>query len=414
MEPVEPAALTPLQAARLDKGWKAARLAAELGVSETTLSRWEHGRQQPTLGHQQRLCEVLDKDPAELGFQEAILEVGTRREFMGQVTALVGTATMEAVLDLGGPDALDRYSLAVGRPIRVDRATVQHLETVTATHRELYHHLSSFELVDAVTGHLRGVTRLLRGAQHRLLRRRLAAVAGETAGHAAWLFHDLGDQKLTERYYANAAIATRKAGDPALDAYVSGFKSLVRTSDGEPKAALALARVARQAGARSATATTRAWLAGLEAQALATLHESKACFVALRQAETAIGQAQPEEDPPWMYRFDEGRLAALAGSCYRQLGKFTPAERTLQEALEALDPSCIRRRSEALLELALVQLEKEDIDEACRFATQSYEAAMAAGSVVGQRRVGAFRSRLDRWSDAEAVRNLDELLAGLL
>jgi transcriptional regulator with XRE-family HTH domain len=169
MEAVEPGALAPLQAARLDKGWKAARLAAELGVSETTLSRWEHGRQQPTLGHQQRLCEVLDTDPAELGFQEDILDVGTRREFMRQVTALVGTAAMEAVLDIGGPDELDRFSLAVGRPTRVDRATVQHLEAVTATHRALYHHLSSLELVDAVTGHLRGVTRLLRGAQHRLL-----------------------------------------------------------------------------------------------------------------------------------------------------------------------------------------------------------------------------------------------------
>src|SRR5215204_5815102 len=185
MEAVEPGALTPLQAARLDKGWKAARLAAALGVSETTLSRWEHGRQQPTLRHQQRLCEVLDMDPVELGFEGDILQVGTRREFMRQMTALVGTATMEAVLDVGGPDALDRFSLAVSRPTRVDRVTVQHLETVTATHRQLYHHLSSFELVDAVTGHLRGVTRLLRGAQQRLLRRRLAAVAGETAGHAA-------------------------------------------------------------------------------------------------------------------------------------------------------------------------------------------------------------------------------------
>ena len=414
MEPVEPGALTPLQAARLDKGWKAAKLAAELGVSETTLSRWENGRQQPTLGHQQRLCEVLDKDPVELGFQEDILDVGTRREFMRQVTALVGTATMEAVLDIGGPDELDRFSLAVGRPTRVDRATVQHLEAVTATHRQLYHHLSSLELVDPVTGHLRGVTRLLRGAQHRLLRRRLAAIAGETAGHAAWLFHDLGDQKLTERYYADAAIATRKAGDPALDAYVSGFKSLVRASQGEPKAALTLARAARLVGTRSATATTRSWLAGLEAQALATLHESKACFVVLRQAETAIGQARPEEDPPWMYGFDEARLAALAGSCYRQLGKTAAAERTLQEALEALDASRTRRRSEALLELALVQLEKEDIDKACRFATQSYEAAVEVGSVLGQRRVRAFRSRLDRWSDAEAVRRLDEQLAGLL
>jgi len=147
---------------------------------------------------------------------------------------------------------------------------------------------------------------------------------------------------------------------------------------------------------------------------LAGLHNTKACFVALRQAEAAIGQARPKEDPPWMYSFDEGRLTALAGSCYRQLGKLTAAERTLQEALEALDASRTRRRSEALLELALVQLEKEDIDKACRFATQSYEAAVEAGSVLGQRRVRAFRSRLDRWSDAEAVRRLDEQLAGLL
>ncbi len=102
----------------------------------------------------------------------------------------------------------------------------------------------------------------------------------------------------------------------------------------------------------------------------------------------AIGQAPPEEDPPWMYSFDDGRLAALGGSCYRQLGKLTAAERTLREALEALDVSCTRRRSEALLELALVQLEKEDIDQACRFATQSYAAAVEAGSVLGQRGSG--------------------------
>jgi tetratricopeptide (TPR) repeat protein len=144
------------------------------------------------------------------------------------------------------------------------------------------------------------------------------------------------------------------------------------------------------------------------------LHESKACFVALRQAETAIGQARADEDPPWMYGFDDARLAALAGACYRQLGKTAAAERTLQDALAALDPSCTRRRSEALLELALVQLEKEDIDEACRFAGQSYEVALAAGSVIGQRRVGEFRSGLDQWSNTEAVRNLDEQLAELL
>jgi hypothetical protein len=147
---------------------------------------------------------------------------------------------------------------------------------------------------------------------------------------------------------------------------------------------------------------------------LASLQDNKACFVALRQAETAIGQARPEEDPPWMYSFDDGRLAALAGTCYRQLGKLTAAEQTLQEALEALDASCTRRRSEALLELALVQLEK-------RTSTRR------AGSPPSPRRLpsrparfsdngGSGRSGrvLTRWSDTEAVRVLDERLVGLL
>ena len=257
MEPVEPGALTPLQAARLDKGWKAARLAAELGVSETTLSRWENGRQQPTLGHQQRLCEVLDKDPAELGFQGTYSTWEPAGNSCARSPRLVGTATMETVLDLGGPDALDRFSLAVGRPTRGPR----HSPAPRGGHGDapsLYHHLSSLELVDAVTGHLRGVTRLPWGAQHRLLRRLAAAVAGETAGHAAWLFHDLGDQKLTERYYADAAIATRKAGDPAWMARVQEpGPSQRRTARSRARAGPG----ARQAGARSATAT-RAWLAG--------------------------------------------------------------------------------------------------------------------------------------------------------
>jgi hypothetical protein len=79
----------------------------------------------------------------------------------------------------------------------------------------------------------------------------------------------------------------------------------------------------------------------------------------------------------------------------------------MTHAIHGTEPA-VPMLTEVLLELALAQLEKEDIDEACRFAGQSYEVAMAASSVVGQRRVGAFRSRLDRWSDAEAVRNLDE------
>ena len=174
-------------------------------------------------------------------------------------------------------------------------------------------------------------------------------------GHAAWLFHDLGDRHSAARYYSLAEVATQKAGDLALDAYVRGFRSLVMGSEGQAREALAFACGAVEMAQRCATATMRAWLAGVEAQAWASVGDETACCGALRRAEIAIGQARREDDPPWMYEFDRTRLLALAGGCYARVGKIAVAERTLREALEALDPQHRRRRAEVLIDLASVR-----------------------------------------------------------
>jgi len=128
------------------------------------------------------------------------------RALLAQVAAILGVA--------GGPDMgmvgphahtgpVDRLSLAVRHPTRVDTVTVDRLERVTAIHRELYHSLSSYELVDEVTGHLHAVTRLLHGTQQPTLRRRLAA---------------MGDTKTCLRTLDRAEVAigqTRPEEDPA-------------------------------------------------------------------------------------------------------------------------------------------------------------------------------------------------------
>jgi hypothetical protein len=340
------------------------------------------------------------------------------RALLAQVAAILGVA--------GGPDMrsvvgqhvhtgpLDRLSLAVRRPTRVDKVTVDRLERVTAIHRELYHSLSSYELVDEVTGHLHAVTRLLHGTQQGVLRRRLAAIAGETAGHAAWLSHDLDDRRAAEQHYATAAIATREAGDPALDAYIRGFRSQVRGSDGAVADALALARGASASAARSGTATVRSWLATLEAQALAAMGDAEGCLKTLNRAEVAIEQTRPEEDPAWMYRFDRIRFAAVAGCCYRRLGELATAECMLGEALAALEPWCTRRRAEVLLELAYVKADQRDIDRAGWLAAESLTAALEARSVAGVDRVRRFRNAYERWRDTEAMKALDQRLAECL
>ena len=297
------------------------------------------------------------------------------------------------------------------QPSRVNPIAVEHLELVTQTHRSLYHDLSSVELIPAVTGHLQVTTLLLRGTQPLPLRRRLAAIAGETAGHAAWLFHDLGDQHSAVPYYSVADVATREAGDPALDAYVRGFRSLVMSSQGQAWEALGLARGAAETAHRSATATTRAWLAGLEAQALATMGDRTPCLDALRRADSALGHARREEDPAWMYEFDHARLLAVSGACYGQLGKTAAAGQILREALETLGPKRSRRRAEVLVDLARVHARQQDAEEAAGLAGEALEIAVQTGSPAGIQRVRRFRPELDRWNGTRAVSVLDEQLA---
>ncbi|MGH3834675.1 MAG: hypothetical protein ACRDSF_03070 [Pseudonocardiaceae bacterium] len=330
--------------------------------------------------------------------------------FTNKVLGALGAAAELPLAGYASIESLERLVSAARQPSRVDLVVVEHLELVTQTHRDLYYDLSSAELVAAVTGHLQVTTLLLGGTQPLALRRRLAAIAGETAGHAAWLCHDLGDRHGTERYYAVAETATREARDAALGAYVRGFRSLVVGSEGQAREALGFARSAVEMALRSTTATTRAWLASLEAQALACVGDRKACLGALRRAGTALGQARREEDPAWMYEFDHSRLLAVSGACYGQLGKTAAAERTLDEALEALGPKRTRRRAEVLVDLARVRTQQHDADEAAGLAGEALEIAVETGSPAGIQRVRRFRLELARWSGTRAVRALDERL----
>jgi transcriptional regulator with XRE-family HTH domain len=414
-------------------GWKASKLAAVLGVSETTVSRWENGHQVPSRFHRERIHQVLGITPPHEGgptspraaqfppthLEELLIEwgvsVGNRREFLKQLAGAVGIAALAPLLELSDGEPLHRLSRIMQQPRAVDAATIEHLEAVTAAQRELYHSLTSEELIQAVTGHLRLAKVLLHQTPREELRRRLAAIVTETAGHAAWLSYDLSDRRSGEHYYVLAGVAARETGDPALGAYLQGFKSIIRASETRTRDALLLLEEASETMSPCGSATMVAWLAGLQAQILACIGESKTCYQTLRRAEAAIGQAERGEDPPWMFDFDAGRLHAVAGSCYRRLGKTSAAEQALGEAMASLSASChssecSRRRSEVLVELSWVALQKEDIDEACRLAGESLASSLEASSMMGLKRVRELRAALDPWQDARAVAELDEQL----
>jgi tetratricopeptide (TPR) repeat protein len=115
-----------------------------------------------------------------------------------------------------------------------------------------------------------------------------------------------------------------------------------------------------------------------------------------------------------MDAFDAGRFAALAGSCYRKLGQLEAAEELLQLARTQLGPSGARRRGMVLLELALVEVDKEDLERACRLAGEALQALAGIGSLAGVHQVVQFRSLVERHGGTPAMADLDEQFAAPL
>ncbi len=58
---------TRLRDARSESGWSQQNLADRIGTTSVNISRWENGSNFPSPYFRQRLCEVFDKTPAELG-----------------------------------------------------------------------------------------------------------------------------------------------------------------------------------------------------------------------------------------------------------------------------------------------------------------------------------------------------------
>jgi transcriptional regulator with XRE-family HTH domain len=402
---------TLIEHARVNAGKSQEALAVALreesgtaGVDRNAVSRWEHGRRIPTPYWRGHLSTVLGIPLDRLDRAAAVARARRMSELPGSIGA-------SRVIDADGGA---RLAKAIHDPRHVDDVTVGDLESITDSHRRLYHAVSSFELIHIIRGHLHGVLGLLRGHQPESLRRRLAAIACETAGHAGWLAHDLDDRVSSEQYYATAVVIATETGDPALGAYVRGFMSIVSTGRDQPDEALALARSAVDEVGRSAAATTRSWLESLVAQGYAARHERAECLAALNGAERVLERAIPDQDPPWQFPFDGARFRALAGSCYRQLGMTVLAERTLRDALAVLEPSCVRRRSAVLLELAEVALRRPDVDEACSYVGEALAGMTQVPSIAGVKRIHQFRVSLEPWRGAAAVADLDERLSAML
>ncbi|HZU18131.1 MAG TPA: helix-turn-helix transcriptional regulator [Candidatus Dormibacteraeota bacterium] len=421
----------------------------EPGVDATTVSRWERGVRRPRPRYVRLLCRLFELPADQLGLVDRLgpgavpgqgngrapdatarpqgrprgsggdpepgdvittaREEMERREFIRKLTIAFGTALLPSALDQLGPEPWAALARALRRPAGLDQTTLDELESGIVGLHLLEQRLPARQLADGVIRQLRLLTHLLEFTHSPAVRKRLAALAGETAVLAGWLAFDRRDHIRARAYYEVALDAAGEAGDEPLAACALGYLSYLRSLEGAADEAQRLLHEARRR-AGPAYPATRAWLAGREAEELAALGDALAALDALERAYADFERARPQEERSWTKFLDRSRFESLAVATYARLGEAEAALTAGEEAMAALAGPDFKKRAIVLADVAIAYARRGEAEAACELGGEALAVGLRTESRLGLQRVRELRRRLEPWSGAQAVRDLDRQL----
>jgi tetratricopeptide (TPR) repeat protein len=89
------------------------------------------------------------------------------------------------------------------------------------------------------------------------------------------------------------------------------------------------------------------------------------------------------------------------------LGKPESARSALNEALESLNPSAIRRQSTLFTDLAKTYIQQNEIEEACKLAAQALTLTTQTHSLSVLQRIRGICDELNQWKETRCVKELN-------
>lgn len=362
--------LTALKAAREEQGMtKASAMRAFVaaakrrgrGVPEGgTLARmfayWENqGRKVTEPLYQEILCEIYNRNPVALGFEEV------------SVPAL-RIAELEERFDF----------------VSVDAEMVELLEHQTQNYRMLDRKVGAARLLVQTKLHVTQVEELLRDSMPGVHRAGAAAALAEAAALAGWQALDMGDIASAWRLHETAKNGARESGNAAVLAHVTAQQAFALLDSGHNAEAASLIASAHRENSDKLPALLRSWLFAAEAEAWSATGSSQEARNALRQAEKFLPNDPVDEELPFLM-LNEGHLARWRGHCLARLGE-NEAIVELSEALEASSDS-VRAQTGLLVDLATALKAQGDVTTAHHNAKRAAELAGHAGSARQRARI---------------------------
>ncbi|MFG1878669.1 XRE family transcriptional regulator [Sphaerisporangium sp. NPDC049003] len=218
-------------------------------------------------------------------------------------------------------DLYERITRAIGERQRVDSETIDWLERCLSQHRQAEDTLGSRPVLPVVRAQLSAVSDLARGASG-ALGDRMVGMAAQYAQFMAWLCQDSGDLAAALAWYDRSHGWALESGDAALAATTLNMRAHLSWSVGDAQRCVRLADASRWHDGRT-TLGVQGMAAQMAARGLAQMKDAPGARTLLGEAEESIKRAaeQPEDEPPWMYFYDDGWFTMQRGMAELELGE---------------------------------------------------------------------------------------------
>lgn len=410
-----------LVGARKAAGYTQESLAAALHVDRSTVIRWEAGDHAPVpylwprlarlLGQsQEQLRELIgdnsdsrpDTDGASVDSEEVI-----RRELL-HLFVMVGVLVTTPDTD----DQLDPLGYSPNNSGRFDGITVDEYELLNEhLWRVFVLSKSKGAVLPLVRSQLDVLMVSLDQSRGLSTHQRLCELTSGLLQLAGEIFFDANRYTDAAHCYALAATASKEAG--AFDLWACAmtrhaFIGMYERRFEKVESMLELA--ARLARRGDGSLSTRYWVSAVQAQVFAGLGKLDACQRALDVAEQVQELVGDVSNGGWL-RFDGSRLAEERGSCYVQLWRPDLAEITLSDALR--QNLSARRRGSVLTDLAMVGVQRGDVNQLVTYADAALEMVVQTGSGFISRKLQGLGDRLAPLLGNSQVRQLNQRIMAL-
>lgn len=286
------------------------------------------------------------------------------------------------------------------------------LRIATSSFRRLDSTVASRDLAESMKTHLQLIQTMASEAPDNEHRARMASVGSEAASFAAWLFWDMADHGSARRWYGSSIKAARSSGDPLLAAYQTGSLASFEAETGNPHEALRLVTQARHDLGRDPSPLASAWLFATEAVAHASHGQGRSCERALYACEYSAAQI-PDAEPvswPWIFAFDERKIAACRITCTARLGQPLHTRTGEHEVAAALSGGHDKQRALLTLDVATAHLATKEIDAAFTLASRSLTEGVRLRSGRIIERARTLRRAYSTHRPPTVVRDFDDQL----